>query len=330
MSTLDVELLRLLHTNRGPLPGADFAAQLRVPLSTVEGRFAGLRAAGFEIEQHPAFGYRLLSAPDRLIADDLTARLGVCPLIREITVFAETDSTNDRAAQLGRDGVAAGVAIFAERQTAGRGRFGRHWESAGHRGLWFSLLLRPDFRVEHWARLTTWAATGVASAIEEASGLAVRIKWPNDIHVAGRKIAGILTETVFEAGAEPFAIVGIGVNVNHEPGDFPAPLAEKAGSLRMAGGRVLDRAALAVAVLRSLDARWSALRSTFPELVAESQRRSVLLGEWIQVRAGQSIVEGVALGLDEEGQLFLRAADGGVRTLSAGEVSIMPAISQNL
>jgi BirA family biotin operon repressor/biotin-[acetyl-CoA-carboxylase] ligase len=327
MNALDVELLRTLRGSSLHLPGAELAGRLKTPLGTVEQRLAGLREAGFEIEQHPGLGYRLLVAPDRLIADDLTARLGECGLVREIMVFEETDSTNERAAQLGRAGVAGGVAIFSERQTAGRGRFGRRWESAGHRGLWFSLLLRPALAVEHWARLTTWAATGVAAAVEGETGAGVQIKWPNDIFVAGRKVAGILTETVFESGREPFAIVGIGVNVNHEPGDFPAELVGKAGSLRIAGGRVLDRAALAVAILRGLDSRQAALVEDFAQLVQETAQRSALLGLAIQVRAGHTLLEGIAEGLDSEGQLFLREANGTVRTLTAGEVSIIPVTS---
>ncbi len=322
MSALDVELLRLLRGAPLHLPGADLATRLRVPLSTVETRLAGLRAAGFEIEQHPGLGYRLLTASDRLVADDLLARLGPCPLIREILVFEETDSTNERAAQLGCAGVAPGVAVFAERQTAGRGRFGRRWESAGHRGLWFSLLLRPELPVEYWPRLTTWAAVGVAAAIENALRLAVGIKWPNDLQIRGSKIAGILTETVFEAGAAPFAVLGIGVNVNHEPVDFPAELAARASSLRISAGRVLDRSALAVEILRALDARHALLRSDFPKLVEESSRRSVLLGKWIAVRAGTSLVEGVATGLNPEGQLLLRDSSGEIRALTAGEVSV--------
>jgi BirA family biotin operon repressor/biotin-[acetyl-CoA-carboxylase] ligase len=320
MNALDVELLRVLRGAALHLPGADLAAQLRVPLTTIEARIAELRAAGFEIEQHPGLGYRLVAAADRLVADDLLARLGPCPLIREITVFEETDSTNERAAQLARSGVAPGVAIFAERQTAGRGRFGRRWESRGHRGLWFSLLLRPDLPVEKWARLTTWAAVSVAEAIERALGLEIGIKWPNDLQIHGRKIAGILTETVFEPGAQPCAVVGIGVNVNHEPADFPTELADTAGSLRIASGRAVDRSALAVEILRALDVRCSALRSAFPELVEEAARRSVLMGKWIALRAGTALVEGTASGLDGEGQLRLRTASGELLTLSAGEV----------
>ena len=324
MNPLDVALLRHLRAASWHLPGADLAVQLRVPLATVKDRIAALREAGFEIEQHPGLGYRLLDAADRLIADDLLARLGPCALIREITVLAETDSTNERVARLGRAGVAPGVAIFAERQTAGRGRFGRRWESLSHRGLWFSLLLRPALPLEAWGRLTTWAAIGLAVAIERHLGLGVGVKWPNDLQAGGRKVAGILAETFVDASGAPFAVVGIGVNVNHEPADFPAELAEKAGSLRSAAGRTIDRPALAAEILRSLDAQVAALHTDFPALVAAAARRSTLLGEWIALRAGAGVVTGLATGLDASGQLLLQLEDGTVRTLHAGEVTLLP------
>ena len=122
----------------------------------------------------------------------------------------------------------------------------------------------------------------------------------------------------------PFAVVGIGVNVNHEADDFPAELAAIARSLRIATGRAFDRTALAVAILRGLDARYSSLRSDFPELVAEASRRSVLLGKWITVDTGTSLVEGVATNLTADGQLLLRDSSGEIRTLTAGEVSLVP------
>ena len=142
---------------------------------------------------------------------------------REILVLAETGSTNDVAAQLGRAGAPEGLVVFAERQTAGRGRLGRKWESAAHKGLWFSLLLRPTFALADWARLTTWAAVGIARGLEEAlPGFRAAVKWPNDIYLLGKKAVGILCESV--AGPGGYAVVGIGVNVNHTREDFPQEL----------------------------------------------------------------------------------------------------------
>ncbi|RYD61703.1 MAG: biotin--[acetyl-CoA-carboxylase] ligase [Verrucomicrobiaceae bacterium] len=263
-----------------------------------------------------------MGAPDRLIADDLRSRLGDCPLVRDILVFQETGSTNDQAAQLGRHGAEGGVAIFAEKQTAGRGRFGRRWESAAHRGLWFSLLLRPELPLMMWPRLTTWAALGVAGAVDGVAGDRAAVKWPNDVYLRGKKVAGILIETGTDSDGEAFAVLGIGVNVNHEPEDFPEVLRDKAGAIREATGSPLDRTALAVAILRQLNARWPAVCDNFSELLTEAKRRSFLLGRWVKVHSGETVLEGIAESLDDQGHLLLRQSDGEVSRLSAGEVTL--------
>ncbi|MCE9611899.1 MAG: biotin--[acetyl-CoA-carboxylase] ligase [Chthoniobacter sp.] len=323
MNPLDARLLRTLRETQVHLPAGDLAAQLGESVAAIRAGLAALNAAGFEIEDRPGFGFRLIAAPDRLIADDLTARLGASPLIREILIFAETESTNDIATRLGRSGAPGGVAIFAEHQTAGRGRFGRRWASASHRGLWFSLLLRPALQQAEWARLTTWAAVSVAAAIDETIGAKSAIKWPNDVFLADKKVAGILAESGADSTGGPFAVLGIGVNVNHEPDDFPDDLRATAGSLRMTAGAPLDRAALATAILRALAVRLPLLAEYFPAIIAEAGARSFLLGRWIQVRAGEVVSEGRAEELDENGHLLLRLADGKVVRLAAGEVTVI-------
>jgi BirA family biotin operon repressor/biotin-[acetyl-CoA-carboxylase] ligase len=284
---------------------------------------AGLQEAGFEIEQHPVLGYRLLSSPDRLIADDLWARLGeggARRLLREIMVFSETGSTNDVASRLGAEGLEGGILILAERQTAGRGRFGRAWLSAAGRGIWMSLLLRPDFAVTHWARLTTWAALAISAGIDRTANVRSTIKWPNDVQWEGKKVAGILIE--MGAVRPPFAVVGAGVNVNHEVADFPPELTATATSLRLAARRPLDRAALLVAILEEMEARYPLLNAGFDRLVAEAEGRSGLLGQWVRAKVGDAVVEGVAEELDGEGHLMLRQQGGTMLRLIAGEVTL--------
>lgn len=323
MNVLDARLIAALRASAVHLPATDLAGQLAAPLATVEARLTELRDAGFEIEERPGLGFRLLASPDRLIADDLTARLGMCRLVREIVVFKETDSTNDLAMQRGRQGEAGGLVIYAERQTAGRGRFGRPWVSASHRGLWFSLLLRPALPLPLWPRLTSWAAVSLADAIENALGLAAAIKWPNDIHLGGKKVAGILAESGTDGVGEPFAVVGIGLNVNHELADFPPELRGQATSLRMATGRMIDRPAMAAALLEALDARLPQLETDFPEIIAAATRHSSLLGRWIRVQSGVDHLEGQAEELDANGHLLLRGGDGTLHRLTAGEVTIV-------
>ena len=317
--TADARLLAALRATEVHLLPGDIAAQLHAPLAEIEAALARLRAAGFDIEMKPGLGCRLLAAPDRLIADDLHARLGDCALAREILVFTETSSTNDVASRLGRQGHAGGLAVFAERQTAGRGRFGRRWDSADHAGLWFSLLLRPELPPAQWPRLTTWAGVAIAAAVEQFTGRPAQIKWPNDVLVAGKKVAGILIESASDDAGAPFAIVGIGVNVNQT--DFPPDIADRAASLRQLTGRRLERPALAAALLRELDARLADAAHDFPSLLADATRRSALLGSWVRLHSGAAHFEGTAESLDADGNLRLRLADGTLQRMTAGEVT---------
>jgi BirA family transcriptional regulator, biotin operon repressor / biotin---[acetyl-CoA-carboxylase] ligase len=323
VKTPDSRLLQALREASVHLPAGDLAAQLGASPAAIRIQPAELRAAGFEIEDRPALGFRLLAAPDRLIADDLTARLDGCPLVREVIVFEETGSTNELALQRGRQGADAGLVIFAERQNAGRGRFGRRWESASHRGLWFSLLLRPALPLARWSRLTTWAAVAVAAAVERVTARRAAIKWPNDVFLDAKKVAGILIESGTDSAGQPFAVVGIGINVNHQQGDFPPEFAERATSLRLAAGRPCDRSELAARVLSELSARLDRVTDAFPELVGEAAARSLLLGRWVQLRSGTAVHEGLAESLDENGQLLVRGGDGSAETFIAGEVTVV-------
>jgi len=324
MSALDVALLTTLRAASVHLPLSELAATMRTGDALIADRVEALRQAGFEIEARPSLGLRLLASPDRLIADDLRARLGPSRFTREIIVLAETDSTNERAAHLGRSGGLGGTAIFAEGQTAGRGRFGRRWDSARNLGLWCSLLLRPPLPSVHWPRLTTWAAVAVARAIEANAPVRAEIKWPNDVLLNGRKVAGMLLETGVDGGGAGFVVVGIGINVNHTPEDFPEELRQTATSLRLEALRETLRPQLAAALLAELEGLSAQLESNFLALREEAARRSSLLGEWVSVRTGDQMMHGNAEALDEEGRLLLRTSDGTLHCLNAGEATLRP------
>ena len=312
---MDARLLRALRESRVHLLPSELASHCGLSLTDVEASLERLRGAGFDIESKPGLGCRLHASPDRIIADDLLSRLDDCAIAREILVFEETSSTNDVAAKLGKQGHAGGVTIFAERQTAGRGRFGRRWVSAGHEGLWFSLLIRPDLPPANWPRLTTCAGVAVASAV----GPEARIKWPNDVLLGGKKIAGILIESSVDESGKPFAIVGIGVNVNQT--EFPPEIADRASSLRLHAGRFIERSEFAATLLRELDRLLPAAAHNFSAILAEAERRSAVLGEWVELHSGTETHAGIAASLDCEGNLELRLADGSLRRMTAGEIS---------
>ncbi len=194
-----------------------------------------------------------MSPPDRLLAAQISASLGENVIGRRIIVLESTRSTNDFLLQMLTPELPEGFVVFAEQQTAGRGQRGHRWESAPHRGLWFSILLRPQIPMLESARLTNWAAAAVAATIRNETGLEPSTKLPNDVCLAGRKVAGVLVETKAGSGLEWTAIAGIGVNVNQAPEEFPDELRERAVSLAMVLGRPLDRSAFAAALLGELE-----------------------------------------------------------------------------
>jgi BirA family biotin operon repressor/biotin-[acetyl-CoA-carboxylase] ligase len=195
---------------------------------------------------------------DRLVADELRATLGKCRVGNQLVVVEEACSTNDIAWEAADRGAAEGFVVFAERQTAGRGQYGRSWESAPYQGLWFSVLLRPPITLNESPRLTSMLAGVAAATIIEETGCAASIKAPNDIYVAGRKIAGILVEGRTAGDRRYVAVAGMGVNVNQTLEDFPADLRATAGSLQMATGRQIQRGHLAIALLRKLETDYRA------------------------------------------------------------------------
>lgn len=322
--TTDTQIIAALRAQPSGVSGADLAARLGISRAAVWARIEALRQAGFDIEAGPHFGYRLVGEPDGLIADDLLARLGSDVIVgRDIHVFQETSSTNDVAEKFARDGAAEGVVVFAESQTKGRGRLGRKWVSPGHKGLWFSVLLRPTLRPQEATRLTIIAATALRRGIRSVTGLDPRIKWPNDLLLNGKKVAGILTEMSAEVDRVRHLIIGAGVNLNLTFEEFPEELRSIATSLRIESGRVIGRPELAVAILRELDADYARLRAgRFAEIADEWETHCATLGREVTVYAGPQPLRGRAEALDDDGALLLRTEHGHLERIIGGDVTL--------
>src|SRR5437016_11299074 len=187
---------------------------------------------------------------DRLIADELQAHFACATIGRQIVVLEQTASTNDAILQVVTANSNAGLVLFAEHQTAGRGRRGNKWESAAGKGLWFSILLRPGIQVNDSGRLTIWAMESICDVIRTELSLEPTIKLPNDVQIHERKVAGVLVEMRAQEKAPHLAIMGIGINVNQSVEDFPPELQNRAISLAMALHRPVDREKFAVALLQ--------------------------------------------------------------------------------
>src|SRR5207302_10629668 len=190
---------------------------------------------------------------DRLIADELQAHFACATIGRQIIVLEQTGSTNDAILQVATGNTKEGLVLFAEHQTAGRGQRGNRWESAAGKGLWFSILLRPEINISESGQLTVWAIEAISDVIRTEFSIEPAIKLPNDIQIHGRKVAGVLVEMRAQEKAPHLAIVGIGINVNQSLEHFPSDLRDRAISLAVALGQQVDRQKFAVALLRNLD-----------------------------------------------------------------------------
>jgi BirA family transcriptional regulator, biotin operon repressor / biotin---[acetyl-CoA-carboxylase] ligase len=321
---IDARILSALRAAPWGVSGGELARKLGISRAAIWAHIEELRAIGYDIEASPHLGYRLLSVPDVLHADDLYSRLGRTRVIgREIQVFEETTSTNDLMARLARSGVKEGVVVFAESQSKGRGRMGRRWISPARKGLWFSVLLRPDISPQAATQLTVASATALARAITLQTGIVPEIKWPNDILIRGKKIAGILTEMSAELDHLKEVILGIGIDVNLEANEFPAALRKIATSLRIESGQMVDRAGLAVAILRELDRDYERVKRGEFDIVAEQwQEHCSTIGSQVSIRIGDRVVRGLAESLDADGALLLRSQHGHLERIIGGDVTM--------
>jgi len=196
--------------------------------------------------------------PHRLIAEELKADLDTLVIGQQITVLEQTASTNDAILEIANVNSKEGFVVFAEHQTAGRGQRGNRWDSAAGKGLWFSILLRPEIDLSSSPRLTAWAAEAICNTIQREFSLKPTIKHPNDVQIDALKVAGVLVEMRAQEKASHLAVAGIGVNVNQSLEDFPEELQSRAISLAMALGTQVNRQKFAVALLRTLDRTYRA------------------------------------------------------------------------
>jgi len=315
-------LIALRRSANGFVSGAELSTQLGVTRAAIWARIDELRKLGYEIAASPHQGYQLLSVPDVLHPDDLLSLVQGNKVVgRDIRVFQETASTNDIAEKLARDGVKEGVVVFAESQSKGRGRLGRKWISPARKGLWFSVLLRPDLRPQAATQLTVAAATALFRAIRDVSGLTPEIKWPNDILIKGRKVAGVLTELSAELDHVNHLILGIGVDVNQTTTDFPTELRKIATSLKVEAGRHIQRAELAAAIMRELDRDYARIAShDFNEVADEWQQQCSTIGQRVAIHIGDRVIQGHAEALDDDGALLLRTQHGRLERVIGGDV----------
>jgi BirA family biotin operon repressor/biotin-[acetyl-CoA-carboxylase] ligase len=245
------------------------------------------------------------------------------PIGRHVHWIESTASTNDVAVRLAESGAEEGTAVVAETQTAGRGRHGRVWFSPPGAGLYVSVIVRPETSPhidENPATLLTLASgVAIAEAVRAVTGLPAEIKWPNDVLIGGRKLAGILAESAVQAGTLQFVVVGFGVNLH--PAAYPPELASRVTSIEAETSRPADRALMLAEILAAFGERYADLRAGRFDAILSAWRRLALSlpGAQVEWDSPAGVVRGRAQDIDRHGALLVRVG-GKVERVIAGEV----------
>ncbi len=316
-------ILRFLKGKKDYISGEEISSALGITRAAVWKKIRLLRSKGFIIAASPSKGYRLVSSPD-LSIDEIRANV-VGSFWRQVLFYEQLESTNETATALSVDkDIEGGVVILTDAQSRGKGRLGRTWVSPPGANIYMSIILKPELSPKDSTLLTLLAAVASATALRKASGLAVSIKWPNDLMIADKKAGGILTEVRFEPDKIKVAVIGIGINVNIEKKDFPDEIKNIATSLKEETGQAYARSNIIVLLLKEIEAWYKLLmKKGRGPLLEEWNELSCTIGKRVTVSSSKEVFAGKAEGIDEEGLLMIRLQSGVLKKVTAGDVTIL-------
>lgn len=315
------EIIHFLKRSKGYISGEDISRELKISRAAIWKYMQELRKDGYEIIAVPHLGYQLKSCPDKLLPQEVQFGLKTKYMGAKIFHHDALTSTMDMAFRLGVEGETEGTLICAESQTKGKGRLGRSWSSPKGKGIYMSLILRPQVSPLQVSQLTLLTAVAVCDALRCTTQIPVTIKWPNDLLIGDKKVAGILTELSAEMDRVRFVVVGLGVNVNTPPSSLP----EGAISLRQSTQKTYNRVALLQAILQKFE-HWyeSYKREGFDHVIAKWKLFSPMLGKRVRILDQNGAIEGEAIDLDESGGLIIRSAAGLTIKRMSGDVIPIP------
>jgi BirA family biotin operon repressor/biotin-[acetyl-CoA-carboxylase] ligase len=318
-------LERLVEAHGGPVERERLCRDAGLAEEALAAEVDRLRDAGYVVERvhpHGIAAYRLADIPDRLYGHEVRRRLGAAGSGREILSVAVCGSTNDLARELVHRGARAGALVVAEEQTAGRGRGNRRWHSPPGLGLYLSLVLRPRSRLRSAALFQAAAAVGVAHGIMKLTGRPLTLRWPNDVLMNGRKLAGTLVEAIEVDPPDAALVAGIGINVNQAAESFPPEIATEATSLFVETGVRRNRLDVLSAVLASLEEWYDRMERGESDAIANAWRPlCCLLGRKVRLRRGDREITGVVKDLCPLAGIRLETPDGAEVRVAAEHVS---------
>lgn len=321
-SLLREAIIRMFVENEGQVvSGEELSLNLGVSRTAVWKHIKQLRKEGYAIDAVPAQGYKLSARPDALLPAAIEVGLDTARIGQDIEYHTRIDSTNLRAQILAEQGASEGTVVVAESQSAGRGRMGRHWSSPAGVNVYTSVILRPTLALSEATQLTFLAAVAVARALEKSCGVRVSVKWPNDILLRGRKVAGLLNELSAETEGIHHVILGIGVNLNMEEDQFPVDLRYPATSILLETGKRVDRVRFVRTLLSEIDHLYAMLRERgFTPIRLAWEALFDLVGSVVEVDTGATPLKGTVEGIAEDGALLLNTGASASTPVYSGDV----------
>jgi BirA family biotin operon repressor/biotin-[acetyl-CoA-carboxylase] ligase len=317
------KILNLLRSScSGFVSGEELARKCGISRTMVWKHIKSLEREGFGIEAVPSQGYKITTIPDILRQSDIGAGLKTTFIGKKIEFLPEAVSTNTLAMEMAAKGTPEGTVVIAETQSGGKGRLGRKWISPKG-NLYLSVVLRPDIPIHKAPLITLTGAVAVASAIRTMCGLEAGIKWPNDILISGKKVSGLLTEMSAEQDRIRHIVLGIGVDVNMEMGELPTEVLSRTTTLAAEAGARINRTAMLHQVLRDLERWYQMFLNNDADVLEEWKKLNVTVGNRITVSGAGEALDGLAEGVDRDGRLIVRLNDGTIRTVAAGDVTIV-------
>jgi BirA family biotin operon repressor/biotin-[acetyl-CoA-carboxylase] ligase len=318
-------ILFYLKKNKGIwVSGESLSSHLDVSRAAVNKHIKRLRQEGYTIESSTKKGYFLKTFDDLLLADEIREGLDTRIIGRtDILHLKETDSTNLQAKNLAAEGAPEGTLIVAESQHSGRGRKGRTWFSPPGLGIYSSLILRPAISPTEAPGITLMTAVAAAEAVIALTGIPARIKWPNDIMVKNRKLAGILTEISTEMDSVDFIIVGFGMNVNTPADDFPSDIKKIATSVYAETGKRFPRVKMLQTYLKNFEVHYETFKKEgFSGIREKWKALTEIIGKKVTVRKVAGEITGKVMDVDHEGVLILQDENGEIHRIFSGDLLV--------
>ena len=323
---MKAEILKLLREADGYVSGQQLCEKFGVSRTAVWKVIRQLQEEGYQVEAVRNKGYHIVDSPDVMTKEELDSLMDTQWAGRNIVYYDSVDSTNLRIKQMGDEGAPEGTLAVADKQTAGRGRRGRSWDSPSGSSIYMSLLLRPEIEPDQAPMLTLVMALSVAEGIMDCGDSCgnpdVKIKWPNDIVVNGRKICGILTEMSTEIDYINHVVIGAGINVNQDT--FPDDIKATASSLKLELGKSVKRSELIAAVMKSFEKCYEIFIETEDLSGLQELYNSMLVNrdQEVKVLEPGNEYKAYAIGINQTGELIVRTPDGKEKEIYAGEVSV--------